>query len=148
MKLSSELKAINQIQKGFNNTRKVDLRDEDYTLSRKVSPLQRLFDGHVLRAFDLHIIGQESGTKRIKHYDGYIFCDMRNNKKLLIVNDYGTDYVDIVDVDTHEMGQMLIDEIKKAIRNRTHYDGFWLTESWQETRDAGYGELVEKYHEE
>lgn len=93
-------------------------------------------------------IGQESGTKRIKHYDGSIFYDMRNERKLLIVNDYGTDYVDIVDVDTRELGQMLIEEIKKAIRNRTHFDGFWLTESWEETRDAGYGELVDKYHAE
>lgn len=146
--LSSGLKTISQNKKGFNNTRKVDLRDEDYTLSRKVSPLQRLFDGHVLRAFDLHIIGQESGTKRIKHYDGYIFCDMRNERKYLVVKDNGTDYVDVVDVDTYEMGQLLIDEIKKAIRNSAHFDGFWLTESWQETREAGYGELVDKYHEE
>lgn len=148
LELSSELKTINQIQKGFNVTRKVDLRGEDYTLSRKVSPLQRLFDGHVLRAFDLHIIGQESGTKRNKHYDGYIFCDIRNKRKYLIVNDDGTDYVDIVDVDTHEMGQMLIDEIKKAIRNHAHFDGFWLTESWQDTRAAGYGELVDKYQKQ
>lgn len=146
--LSSGLKTINQIQKGFNVTRKVDLRGEDYTLSRKVSPLQRLFDGHVLRAFDLHIIGQESGTKRTKHYDGYIFCDMRNEKNYLIVKDNGTDYVDVVDVDTYETGQMLIGEIKKAIRNSAHFDGFWLTESWQETREAGYGKLVDKYFEE
>lgn len=148
LELASELKTINQIQKGFNVTRKVDLRGEDYTLSRKVSPLQRLFDGHVLRAFDLHIIGQESGTKRTKHYDGYIFCDMRNKRNYLIVNDDGTDYVDVVDVDTHEIGQMLIEEIKRAIRNHAHFDGFWLTESWQETRDEGYGELVDKYHDE
>jgi hypothetical protein len=43
---------------------------------------------------------------------------------------------------------MLIGEIKKAIRNSAHFDGFWLTESWQETREAGYGKLVDKYFEE
>lgn len=74
------------------NMASVDLSDGAYGVSRKISPLQRLFTGRVLRAFDLRLAETEQTPFRKNlligrrfYYDGYDYEVIEDTGRELIV---------------------------------------------------------------
>lgn len=74
------------------NMASVDLSDGAYGVSRKISPLQRLFTGSVLRAFDLRLAETEQTPFRKNlligrrfYYDGYDYEVIEDTGRELIV---------------------------------------------------------------
>lgn len=74
------------------NMASVDLSDGAYGVSRKISPLQHLFTGRVLRAFDLRLAETEQTPFRKNlligrrfYYDGYDYEVIEDTGRELIV---------------------------------------------------------------
>lgn len=88
----------------------VDTNDGAYGVSRKVGPLQRLFDKHVLKDFDMRLIESELPVCRKKSYASRLF--VYNGALYKIVQDDLTDVITAEEQDFHDnvKNDIVIDE--------------------------------------
>lgn len=108
--------------------------DGAYGVSRAVNPLQRLFTGHVLRDFDLRLIGAEdenTTVNRTRSVCGRVYCDRSRNRELyLVVRDDLGEFVTLLDGDGNESEASIL-KLNNAARIRIK--GQWLTKNLDET---------------
>lgn len=98
-----------------------------YSVSRKISPLQRLFSGRVLRDFDLRLTETKQQSYRKRLYINRIF--MYEGIEYQVVEDYGNDIILAVELPngstskgnairlTDNTRQFVITELKSKIKN-------------------------------
>ncbi len=81
----------NDLEGGFGQEEIVSLKEGMYGVSRKISPLQRLFSGHVLRDFDLRLI-----ETKLKPYRTYLYTNrlfVYEYKTYKVVEDDGSEII-------------------------------------------------------
>lgn len=113
----------------------VSRTDGVYGLSRAVSPLQRLFTGHVLRDFDLRLIGVEDEkieVRKRRSMCGRVYRD-KHFEEFLIINDELGEFVTLLD----KRGKKSVASVLK-LRTSTqgpcwYVKGEWMTKSLDET---------------
>ena len=98
-----------------------------YSVSRKISPLQRLFSGRVLRDFDLRLTETKQQSYRKRLYINRSF--MYEGIEYQVVEDYGNDIILAVELPngstskgnairlTDNTRQFVITELKSKIKN-------------------------------
>lgn len=118
----------------------VSRRTGAYGISRAVSPLQRLFTGHVLRDFDLRLIEvkDETARTRIKSLCGRVYVDRDYNEYLVVHDDLG-EFVKLLDNKGKET-VITIQKLRMSMSGSKWDRAHWLTKNAAET--------VEKYGEE
>lgn len=127
----------------------VSRTDGAYGISRAVSPLQRLFTGHVLRDFDLRLIGVEdknTTTRRMWSMCGRVYRD-KNFEEFLIINDDLGEFVTLLD----KYGKKSVESVMKlrtSTQGRNLNKGKWMTLSLGETIAEYKGQCLPKsWHE-
>lgn len=111
--------------------------DGIYGVSRKISHLQRLFSGHVLRDFDLRLTEtKQQLSHRKKLYNGCLF--KYDGIDYQIVEDVGGDIVVAAKVQNYsktrgkgikisdEKRKFAIEELKTKIKNRNELNTYWV----------------------
>lgn len=110
-----------------------------YAVSRKISPLQRLFTGRVLRDFDLRLTETEQqSSHRKKLYNGRVF--KYEGIRYQIVEDNGGDIITAEKLQkgsrskgsgiklSGEKKRFAIEELKAKIKKRDEWDTYWMDE--------------------
>ena len=117
----------------------VSRRTGAYGVSRAVSPLQRLFTGHVLRDFDLRLIEveDEHTQARKRSLCGRVYRDRDYNEYLVIQDDLG-EFIRLLDYEGNET-VMTIQKIRSSMTGDSYYRACWVTKGATETIDE-YGE--------
>ena len=112
-----------------------------YGISRAISPLQRLFTGHVLRDFDLRLIEVENNDTqtRIMSLCGRVYVDGNYNKYLVIRDDLG-EFVSLLDIDGKET-VMTYQKLMSSMKGNSWTRASWLTRNATQTMNE-YGEQL------
>lgn len=123
----------------------VSRTDGAYGISRAVSPLQRLFTGHVLRDFDLRLVEVEdenTTTRRMWSMCGRVYRD-KNFEEFLIINDDLGEFVTLLD----KYGKKSVESVMKlrtSTQGRSLNKGKWMTLSLSETIAEYKGQCLPK----
>ena len=130
----------------------VSRRDGAYGVSRVINPLQRLFTGHVLRSFDLRLIGVEdenTTVNRRRSTWGRVYRNYISGKEFLIVHDDLGEFVTLLDTKGNKSVASIL-ELKKTINGGVYAKGRWVTKSPEETleRYKGKRRLPDSWHNE
>ena len=117
----------------------VSRRTGIYGISRAVSPLQRLFTGHVLRDFDLRLIevADKSAKIRTRSLCGRVYMDRDENQYLVIHDDLG-EFIRLLDIEGKET-EITIQKLKSSMTGRPWARAYWQTKDAAQTI-AEYGE--------
>ena len=109
----------------------VSRRTGAYAVSKSVSPLQRLFTGHVLRDFDLRLIEvtDPMARKRAKSWYGRIYCDRYLNEYIVINDDLG-EFITLMDAYGEET-LTTVSKIKSSCSKGSW--AHWVTKDIEET---------------
>lgn len=109
-----------------------------YGVSRAVSPLQRLFTGHVLRDFDLRLIEVEDrkARSRVRSFLGRVYADEYG--EYFVIHDDLRESVRVLNADGME-SVITIQKLKSSITGDSWSKACWITQSVDETI-AEYGE--------
>ncbi|WP_329780940.1 hypothetical protein [Parolsenella catena] len=119
----------------------VSRRDGAYGVSRVINPLQRLFTGHVLRSFDLRLIGVEdenTTVNRRRSTRGRVYRNYISGKEFLIVHDDLGEFVTLLDTEGNKSVASIL-ELKKTINGGVYAKGRWVTKSPEETLERYKG---------
>ena len=113
-----------------NELMTVSRTDGAYGVSRAVSPLQRIFTGHVLRDFDLGLMDSEdpSPRKRLKSWFGRIYGDY-DLKDYLVVGDNLGDFVTLMGTNGKKSTVSVI-KMKSVIQRKK---ACWITKDTSDT---------------
>ena len=108
-----------------------------YGVSRKISPLQRLFSGRVLRDFDLRLTETKQQSYRKHLYTNRIF--MYEGIVYQVVEDDGSDMIIVDELQkgsranddaiklTGNRRRFSVTELKGKIKTQNDYDTFWIS---------------------
>ena len=107
-----------------------------YGVSRKISPLQRLFSGRVLRDFDLRLTETKQQsyrkhlyTNRIFMYEGILYQVVEDDGSDMIIADElpkGSKVNDDSIKLTGNRRRFAVTELKGKIKTSNNYDTFWI----------------------
>lgn len=108
----------------------VSRTDGAYGVSRAVSPLQRLFTGHVLRDFDLSLMDSEDPNprKRLKSWFGRIYGDY-TFKDYLVVEDNLGEFITLMSINGKKV-TVSATKIKSSIQGKK---ACWITKDISDT---------------
>lgn len=133
--LEIEKNEIEEIpEKEYQN---VSRREGGYGISRKISPLQRLFSGHVLRDFDLRLTETTQQSYRKFLYNNRVF--MYEGTRYQVVEDDGSDIIIAKELQkgsrskdnainlTGNTRKFAITALKSKIKNQNEYDTYWIS---------------------
>lgn len=107
-----------------------------YGVSRKISPLQRLFSGRVLRDFDLRLTETKQQSHRKKLYTGRVF--QYEGVRYQIVEDDGSDIIVAEELKEGSRAKgkgivlsgskrkFAIEQLKSKIKSKSEWDTCWL----------------------
>ena len=115
----------------------VSRKEGMYAVSRKISPLQRLFTGRVLRDFDLRLTETTQQTAhRKKLYEGRVF--MYEGVRYQIIEDNGGDIVVAEELQKGSRSKgngirlsgnkrrFAIEELKAKIKKKDEWETYWI----------------------
>lgn len=114
----------------------VSRTDGMYSVSRKVSPLQRLFSGRVLRDFDLRLTETKQQSYRKISYKNRVF--MYEGIRYQVVEDEGGDMIVAEELQKGSRSKgnaiklngkrrtFVIAELKAKIKRNSEYDTYWI----------------------
>ena len=124
----------------------VDRSCSAYGVSRAISPLQRLFTGHVLRDFDLRFIENMDGqtTSRKKSYIGRVYMDKYQNYHLIVRDDLG-EIIYVLDEHGKESA-VSVQRLKSSMSGKVWSRACWMTNNINETV-AEYGKSLPQVDE-
>ncbi len=115
----------------------VSRTDGMYRVSRKISPLQRLFSGRVLRDFDLRLTETKQQSYRKYLYTNRVF--MYDGVRYQVVEDDGSDMIIAVELQkgsrakgnavklTDNRRKFAITDLKSKIKKQSEYDTYWIS---------------------
>lgn len=115
----------------------VSRTDGMYGVSRKISPLHRLFSGRVLRDFDLRLTETKQQSYRKLLYTNRIF--MYEGIRYQVVEDDGSDMIIAEEIQkgsrakgnaiklTGNRRRFAITELKVKIKKQTEYNTYWIS---------------------
>ena len=110
----------------------VSRRTGAYGVSRAVSPLQRLFTGHVLRDFDLRLIEVEDkkARRRVRSFLGRVYADEYG--EYFVIHDDLREFVRVLNADGME-SVITIQKLKSSMTGDSWSKAYWITQSVDET---------------
>ncbi len=129
---SHEMEDISQLAE-----QNVSRTDGMYDVSRKISPLQRLFSGRVLRDFDLKLTETKQQSYRKLLYTNRVF--MYEGVRYQVVEDDGSDMIIAEEIQKGSRAKgnaiklsgnkrrFAITELKSKIKKQSEYDTYWIS---------------------
>ncbi len=113
----------NGVMKAINKIQVVSRKDGMYGGSRKIGSLQRLFSGHVLRAFDLKLTESEQRPYRSNLYLDRKFVYRGTTYK--VIEDTGCDIITAEELNSHSCRKFTVNELRSEIAKKNN-DTYWI----------------------
>lgn len=118
-----------------------------YGMSRAITPLQRLFTGHVLREFDLTLTESDNNqlSYRVKSYVGRVYSDLISFDNYMVIEDDMKDFITIVNLSTGVKSRITLQKLRAKFNgSASNKKALWKTYSIEETREK-FTQYLNKY---